>query len=105
MSADGDGAAVAPARLSVLRIWGVPGLLAATAGLIMLPSSKDDPDRWFKCASQMRAVGSSVRDPSVKLLALRVAKDLDWFAECLALHEGDPRLLPQGEANGTMKRL
>jgi hypothetical protein len=54
----------------------------------MLRGPQDDPDRWFECASQMRALASSMRDPSVKLLALRVAKDLDWFAECLALHKG-----------------
>jgi hypothetical protein len=53
----------------------------------MLRGPQDDPDRWFECASQMRALASLMRDPSVKLLASRVAKHLDWFAERLAQQE------------------
>jgi hypothetical protein len=77
-----------PRRARVLRICGVPGLLTFAAGFIMLPSPHDGPDRWHECASEMHALAAAVRDPSVKLLASRVAKDLDWFAECLALGEG-----------------
>jgi hypothetical protein len=56
----------------------------------MLPTLEDSPSRWFECASEMRALASAIRDPSVKLFALRVANDLDWFAECLALQEKRP---------------
>jgi hypothetical protein len=88
VSADGDGAAVGPGARERFAYLRRAGASRCHVGLTMLPSPQDDPDRWFECASQMRALASSMRDPSVKLLALRVAKDLDWFAECLALHKG-----------------
>jgi hypothetical protein len=78
-----------PARASVLRICGVPGLLIAAMGFIMLPGLHDDPDRWFECASEMRALASAIKDPSGRSVALLVAKDLDWF-EWLALQKAPP---------------
>jgi hypothetical protein len=37
----------------------------------------------------MRALADTIKDPSGRLLALLVAKDLDWFAEWLALPKVD----------------
>jgi hypothetical protein len=34
----------------------------------------------------------------MKLLALRLAKDFDWFAECLSRKKAAPKFLPQNKA-------
>jgi hypothetical protein len=52
----------------------------------MLPDLKDDPGR-LDCAGEMRALAATIKDPSGRLLALLVAKDLDWFAEWLVLQK------------------
>jgi hypothetical protein len=81
----GDGAAVEPRHVQAYCVSAsCRGLLIAGMGFIVLPSAQDDPDCWFACGSQMRAFASTTRNPTVKLLALRLAKNFDWCAECLS---------------------
>jgi hypothetical protein len=59
----------------------------------MLPGLQDDHRHWLDCANEMRALAATIKDPSGRLLALLVAKDLDWIAEWLALQKGRPERL------------
>jgi hypothetical protein len=51
----------------------------------MLPTLHGDPKRWFDCATKMRKLASEITDSDGRATALRVAKDLEWFAKWLAL--------------------
>jgi hypothetical protein len=54
---------------------------------IILPDLQDDAKRWFDCATEMRTLASDIIDSDGRALALKVAKDLGWFAEWLALQK------------------
>jgi hypothetical protein len=47
----------------------------------MLPTLVDDPKLWLECAAEMRLVAAKITDTDGKVIALRVVKDLEWFAE------------------------
>jgi hypothetical protein len=51
----------------------------------MLPNLDDDPERWFECANKMRALASEMMDTDGRVMALKIAKDLDWLAEWLVV--------------------
>ena len=53
----------------------------------MLPSLIDDPNRWQEFAVKMRLVAAEITDSDGKVIALRVAKDLEWFADWVDLRK------------------
>jgi hypothetical protein len=53
----------------------------------MLPPLIDDPNRWLECAVKMRLVAAEITDSDGKVIALRVAKDLEWFADWVDLRK------------------
>jgi len=50
----------------------------------MLPNLQDDPNGWFQCATEMRVLAQTM-DSDGRVMALMVARDLDWLAEWLTL--------------------
>jgi hypothetical protein len=56
----------------------------------MLPILVDDPEGWLKCAAQMRLMAAEITDSDGKVIALRVAKDLEWFADWVDLRKNTP---------------
>src|SRR3984885_9039042 len=64
-----------------------PVLLATCPAMAspMLPPLIDDPNRWRECAVKMRLVAAEITDSDGKVIALRVAKDLEWFAVWVGL--------------------
>jgi hypothetical protein len=52
-----------------------------------LPRLVDDPKRWLECAAQMRSVAAEITDSDGRVIAVRIAKDLDWFAEWIGLQK------------------
>jgi hypothetical protein len=53
----------------------------------MLPRLIDDPKRWLECAAEMRLVAFEIADSDGRVIALRVAKDLEWFADWVDLRK------------------
>ena len=53
----------------------------------MLPPLIDDPNRWLECAVKMRLVAAEITDSDGKVIALRVVKDLEWFADWVDLRK------------------
>jgi hypothetical protein len=53
----------------------------------MMPPLFDDPNRWLECAVKMRLVAAEITDSDGKVIALRVAKDLEWFADWVDLRK------------------
>ena len=51
----------------------------------MLPNLHDDPKRWFECANKMRVLASEMMDLDGRVMASKVADDLDWLAGWLVL--------------------
>ena len=57
----------------------------------MLPNLHDDPKRWFECANKMQVLASEMMDLDGRVMALKVANDLDWLAEWLVLQNEPPK--------------
>ena len=66
-----------------------PVLLAACPAKApaMMPPLFDDPNRWMEYAVKMRLVAAEITDSDGKVIALRVAKDLEWFADWVDLRK------------------
>jgi hypothetical protein len=58
---------------------------------VMLPRLVDDPKRWLECAAQMRSLAAEITDSDGRVIAVRTAKDLDWFAEWIGLQRNGSR--------------
>jgi hypothetical protein len=56
----------------------------------MLPRLLDDPKRWLECAADMRSVAAEITDSDGRVIALRLAKDLEWFADWVSLRKNGP---------------
>ena len=56
----------------------------------MLPRLLGDPKRWLECAADMRLVAAELTDSDGKVIALRLAKDLEWFADWVSLRKNGP---------------
>jgi hypothetical protein len=54
----------------------------------MLPRLIDDPKHWLECAAEMRSAAFEIADSDGRAIALRVANDLEWFADWVALRKG-----------------
>ena len=65
----------------------------------MLPRLVDDPDRWLECVADMRSVAAELTDSDGRVIAVRVAKDLEWFADWVNLRKNDRR--PRGDRDAT----
>jgi len=60
-------------------------------GNLHVASSLDDPKRWLECAADMRLVAAELTDSDGRVIALRVAKDLEWFADWVNLAKNGPK--------------
>jgi hypothetical protein len=50
-------------------------------GTQMPPHQIMDSKNWRNLAAEMRLVAAEIADTDGRVIALRVAKDLEWFAE------------------------
>jgi hypothetical protein len=66
----------------------------------MLPNLHDDPERWFECANKMRVLASELMESDGRVMALKVAKDLDWLAEWLVV-QNERSKHPTARRNGS----
>ena len=56
----------------------------------MPPTRSFDSKNWRNLAAEMRLAAAEIADADGKVIALRVAKDLEWFAEWFDLQNERP---------------
>jgi hypothetical protein len=69
------------------RFWTLRRPCLRSEGSSMLPRLVDDPDLWLECVADMRLVAAEITDSDGTMIALRVAKDLQWFADWVDLRK------------------